>query len=54
MGRYTVFLDWKNHYCQNDYTTQKKYIDLMQSLFKGTFQRIKKICNLYGNKKDSE
>ena len=20
--RYTMFLDWKNQYCQNDYTTQ--------------------------------
>ena len=20
--RYTMFVDWKNHYCQNDYTTQ--------------------------------
>ena len=22
MERYTMFLDWKNQYCQNDYTTQ--------------------------------
>ena len=22
MERYTVFLDWKNQYCQNKYTTQ--------------------------------
>ena len=22
MERYTMFLDWKNRYCQNDYTTQ--------------------------------
>ena len=22
MERYTIFLDWKNQYCQNDYTTQ--------------------------------
>ena len=22
--RYTMFLDWKNQYCQNDYTTQGK------------------------------
>ena len=22
MKRYTMFLGWKNHYCQNDYTTQ--------------------------------
>ena len=20
--KYTVFMDWKNQYCQNDYTTQ--------------------------------
>ena len=22
MERYTIFLDWKNQYCENDYTTQ--------------------------------
>ena len=22
MERYTMFLDWKNQYCENDYTTQ--------------------------------
>ena len=22
MARYTMFLDWKNQYCENDYTTQ--------------------------------
>ena len=22
MERYTMFFDWKNQYCQNDYTTQ--------------------------------
>ena len=22
MERYTMFLDWKNQYCQNDYTSQ--------------------------------
>ena len=22
MERYTTFLDWKNQYCENDYTTQ--------------------------------
>ena len=22
MERYTMFVDWKNQYCQNDYTTQ--------------------------------
>ena len=22
MERHTIFLDWKNQYCENDYTTQ--------------------------------
>ena len=22
MEKYTVFMDWKNQYCQNDYTTE--------------------------------
>ena len=22
MKRYTIFLDWKNQHCENDYTTQ--------------------------------
>ena len=22
MEKYTVFMDWKNQHCQNDYTTQ--------------------------------
>ena len=22
MEKYTMFLDWKNQYCENDYTTQ--------------------------------
>ena len=24
MEKYTVFMDWKNQYCQNGYTTQSK------------------------------
>ena len=24
-GKYTMFMDWKNQYCQNDYTTQAIY-----------------------------
>ena len=31
MDRYTMFLDWKNQYCQNDYC-QMQSIDSMQSL----------------------
>ena len=25
MEKYTVFMDWKNQYCQNGYTTQTIY-----------------------------
>ena len=25
MERYTVFLDWNNQYCQNDYLTEGNY-----------------------------
>ena len=25
MERYTMFLDWKNQHCENDYTTQSNY-----------------------------
>ena len=31
MDRYTMFLDWKNQYCQNDYCRMQS-IDSMQSL----------------------
>ena len=23
MGKYTMFVDWKNQYCENDYTTKQ-------------------------------
>ena len=25
MEKYTVFMDWKNQYCENEYTTQSNY-----------------------------
>ena len=25
MEKYTVFMDWKNQYCENEYTTQRIY-----------------------------
>ena len=25
MEKYTIFLDWKNQYCENDYTTKAIY-----------------------------
>ena len=32
MKRYTMFLDWKNQYCENDYTIPKQSTDSMQFL----------------------
>ena len=37
MERYTMFLDWKNQYCENDYTTQSNlsvYIAVKKKLQK--------------------
>ena len=31
MEKYTMLLDWKNQYCENDYTTQSN-LDSIQSL----------------------
>ena len=28
MEKYTIFLDWKNQYCENDYTTQSNEIPI--------------------------
>ena len=53
MERYTMFVDWKNLHCQNDYTTQgnlKIQLNPCQ-ITNGIFQkaRTKKSQNLYGN-----
>ena len=54
-----VFFDWKNQYCQNDYTTQNN-LQIQcnpHQITNGIFQRTKqknKILNLYGNKNDTE
>ena len=39
--RHTIFLDWKNQYCQNDYTTQSKLQILWNSyqITNGIFHR---------------
>ena len=50
-------LDWKNQYCQNDYTTQGNpqinvvSIKLSMAFFKELEQKKKKF-KLYGNTKD--
>ena len=56
MVRYTMFLDWKNQYCENDYTTQSN-LQIQCNPYQATngiFHKIreKKIDNLYGNTKD--
>ena len=50
MERYTMFLDWKNQYCENDYTTQSN-LQIQCSLYQitnGIFYRTRtknlKIC----------
>ena len=55
MERFTMFLGWKNQYCQNDYTTQGNLqiqcnpYQIIMAFFKKLEQ---KILNLYGNIKD--
>lgn len=59
MERYTMLFDWKkNQYCENKYITQKNLqtqcaitIKLPMTFFMELKQ---KLCNLYGNTKDSK
>ena len=53
-----MFLDWKNQYCENKYTTQGN-LQIQcypYQITNGIFHRIrtKNIYNLYGNRKDPE
>ena len=57
MEKYTMLLDWKNQYCENDYTT-KFYVQIqcdpyqiINAIFHRT--RTKKFHNSYGNTKGS-
>ena len=54
--KYTMFLDWKNQYCENDYTIQSSLQIHCHpyQITKGMFHRIriKEIDNLYGKTKD--
>ena len=43
MARYAMFLDWKNQYCENDYTTQSN-LQIQCNTYqitKGIFHRIR-------------
>ena len=58
MERYTMFLDWKNQYSRNDYTTQGN-VQIQCNLFQiinGIFTKFleQKIFNLHGNIKGPE
>ena len=52
---YTIFLDWKNQFCQNDYTTQGN-LQMQCNPYQNTngiFTELEqKLFNLYGNTKD--
>ena len=54
---YTMFLDWKNQYCPNEYTTQGN-LEIECNLYQipmAFFTELEqKILNLYGNTKDPE
>ena len=56
MESYTMFMDWKNQYSQNDYTTQGNLqmqhnpYQITNGIFHRT--RTKKSQNLYGDTKD--
>ena len=50
MERYTMFLDWKNQHCENDYTTQSNPqiqsnpYQITNGIFYGTRTKNLKIC----------
>ena len=48
MERYTMFLDWMNQHCENDYTTIPIRLPMV------FFTELEQFHNLYGNKKDPE
>ena len=50
----TIFLDWKNQYCENDYTIQRN-IQIPIKLTMAFFAELEQnVCNLYGDTKDPE
>ena len=56
MERYTIFLDWKNQYCQNDHAAQETQqiqcnpYQIANDIFSQNYN--KKLKNFYGNTKD--
>ena len=58
MEKYSMFMDQKNQYIENEYTTQSNLIDSMQSLssYQWYFSQNwnKQFHNLYGNTKNLE
>ena len=50
MERYTMFLDWKNQHCENEYTTQSNLqiqcnpYQVTNGIFYGTRTKNLKIC----------
>ena len=40
MEKYTIFLDWKNQYCENDYTTQSNPYQTTKAFFTQLEQKI--------------
>ena len=58
MERYTMFLEWRNQYCEHDYNTQHNLeiqcnaYQTANSIFHRT--RTKKNHNLYGNTQEPE
>ena len=58
MEKYTMFLDWKNQFCENNCTTQSN-LQIQCNPYQttnGIFHRFrtKKSYNSYGNTKDPE
>ena len=58
MEKYTMFLDWKNQNCQNDYPIQGN-LQIQSNpyqIINSTFQRTRTnfLKNLYGHKRDPE
>ena len=33
MEKYTIFMDWKNQYSENEYTTQSNLTDILNDVF---------------------
>ena len=53
MGKYAMFLDWKNQYSENEYTTQNN-LQIPCNLYQITiaFIMVFEQYHLYGNTKD--